>query len=151
MQGTYKSHPICAFDFHYETHSTNSKGERETQNHYFSFLVLEQPRPFPELRIYPEGILSKFGQLLGFQDIDFESAEFSSAFVVKSDDKKFAYDICNTRMMEFLLQHRDLSLEIRGITVAMGFDKRLEPERVAERLDQLVEVRNLFPEYLYRD
>ncbi|MBI5093427.1 MAG: hypothetical protein HZB26_13425 [Candidatus Hydrogenedentes bacterium] len=149
LQGAFQSHPVCTFDFHYETHSTDSKGRRTTTHHYFSFFVLEQPLPFPELRIYPEGLLSKLGQLVGFQDIDFESAEFSNAFVVKSDDKKFAYDICHQRMMEYLLAHRDISLEIKSQSVAMGFNNRLDPQAIPDRLQQLVDIRNLFPEYLY--
>ena len=151
LTGEYGGYPVQAFDFHYETHSTDSKGRRQTQHHHFSFFVLEQERDFPELRIYPEGLLSRLGQTLGYDDIDFESSEFSRAFAVRSQDRKFAYDVCHARMMEYLLAHRDLSLEIEGRCVAMSFDRRLKPEEVPARLQQLVEIRNLFPEYLYRD
>jgi len=150
LSGMWQGHPVQAFDYHYETHSTDSKGRRQTHHHHFSFFVLEQERDFPELRIYAEGFFSKLGQMLGFDDIDFESIEFSKAFCVRSDDKKFAYDICHTRMMEYLLAHRDLSIEIEGHCVALGFSKRLAVEDIPGRLDQLVEIRNLFPEYLYR-
>lgn len=151
LEGGFKSYPVKAFDYHYETHSTNSKGQRQTHHHYFSFFILEQAKEFPELRIYPEGILSKLGQMLGFDDIDFESLEFSKAFCVRSRDRKFAYDICHTRMMEYLLAHRDISLELEGRCVAMSFPRRLAAEEIPHRLEQLVEVRQLFPEYLYRD
>jgi hypothetical protein len=150
LRGTYEGLRVQAFDYHYETESTDSKGNRETQDHYFSFFVLEQERWFPELRIYPEGILSKIGQMLGYEDIDFESIEFSKAFCVRSRDRKFAYDICHTRMMEYLLAHRDLSIEIEGPCVALSFASRLKPEQIPGRLRQLVEIRNLFPEYLFR-
>ncbi|MCP4639047.1 MAG: DUF3137 domain-containing protein [bacterium] len=150
MEGVYEDHPVHVFDYHYETHSTDSKGRKQTHHHYFSFFILEQERAFPELRIYPEGFLSKFGQMVGFEDIDFESIEFSKAFCVRSKDKKFAYDICHTRMMEYLLKNRKLSLEIEGHCLAMGFDTRLAPEAIPGRLRQLIEIRELFPEYLYR-
>jgi hypothetical protein len=88
--------------------------------------------------------------MLGFGDIDFESIEFSKAFCVRSRDRKFAYDICHTRMMEYLLAHRDLSLEIEGHCVALSFPRRLDIEEIPGRLRQLVEIRNLFPAYLYR-
>lgn len=150
LHGEYQGHPVQAFDYHYETESTDSKGRRTTHHHYSSFFLLEQEKAFPELRIYPEGLLSKFEQMLGFDDIDFESVEFSRAFAVKSRDRKFAYDVCHTRMMEYLLEHRDLSLEIEGRCIAMSFPRRLKPEEIPRRLNQLIEVRRLFPEYLYR-
>ena len=149
--GDYEGHAAQVFDYHYETHSTDSKGRRQTHHHHFSFFILALPRNFPELRIYPEGLLSKFGQMLGFDDIDFESVEFSRAFCVRSTDKKFAYDICHTRMMEYLLGNRQLSLEIEGPCLAMSFNSRLDPQQIPSRLRQLVEIRNLFPEYLLRD
>ena len=150
LEGSYREYPVCVFDYHYETYSRDSKGRRQTDHHYSSFFVLEQEREFPELRIYPEGLLSKLGQMLGFDDIDFESVEFSKAFVVRSKDKKFAYDVCHTGMMTYLLDHRDLSIEIEGRAVSLSFDRRLKPEEIEPRLRQLLEIRKLFPEYLYR-
>jgi len=149
LEGSYCDRPVRVFDYHYETYSRDSKGRRTTEHHYFSFFMLEQEREFPELRIYPEGLLSKFGQMLGFDDIDFESVEFSKAFVVRSKDKKFAYDVCHTGMMTYLLDHRDLSIEIEGRCVSLSFDRRLKPEEIEPRLRQLAEIRNLFPKYLY--
>jgi hypothetical protein len=151
LDGQFEEQPVMVFDFHYETHSTDSKGRRQTHNHYFSFFILFEEKVFPELRIYPENILSKLGQMLGFDDIDFESAEFSRAFTVRSKDKKFAYDICHTRMMRYLLEHRDLSVEIEKQCVSMSFNSRLKPEQIEGRLRQLVEIRKLFPEYLYSE
>ncbi len=151
LVGQCEGYPVQVFDFHYETHSTNSKGNRTTHHHYFSFFILEQEKHFPELRIYPEGIFQKLGQMIGFSDIDFESIEFSKAFCVRSPDRKFAYDICHTRMMEYLLQHRDLAIEIEGRCVAVSFNKRLDAEQIPGRLRQLVEIRNLFPKYLLED
>ena len=147
LVGQYEGHPVQVFDYHYRTGSG-----KNTKDHYFSFFILEQKKKhFPELRIYPEGIFQKLGQMIGFSDIDFESIEFSKAFCVRSRDRKFAYDICHTRMMEYLLQHRDLAIEIEGRCVAISFDKRLDPEQIPGRLRQLVEIRDLFPEYLLAD
>ena len=44
-----------------------------------------------------------FGEFFGHDDIDFESAEFSRNFYVKSSDRKWAFDILHARAMEFLL------------------------------------------------
>lgn len=150
LHGQYGGYPVQAFDYHYETESRDSKGNRQTDHHYFSYFILEQELSFPELRIYPETLFSKLGQMLGFDDIDFESAEFSRAFTVRSRDKRFAYDICNAKMMEYLLQHRNLSIEIENRCVALSFSGRLQPNEVQMNLDRLVEIRSMFPEYLYR-
>ncbi len=144
LDGIYRNNEIRAFDYHYATGS----GKNRT-DHYFSFFMLRLPRAFPELRVYPENFLSKIGQTLGYEDIDFESVEFSNAFTVRSKDKKFAYDICHTRMMEYLLGHRDTAFEIERDWLAVGLDKRIDPGQVPARLDQLIEMRALFPNYLW--
>ncbi len=151
LDGELDGFPLQCFDYHYETYSTDSKGRRQTHHHHFSFFILTMKKVFPEILIYPEGFFSKIGQFIGFEDIDFESIEFSKAFVVKSKDKKFAYDICHTRMMEYLLRHPDLSIEIEGHCLSFVFSPRLTPEVVEKRLKQMVTLRKLLPEYLFRE
>lgn len=148
ISGAYRGHEVLVFDYHYETHSTDSKGRRQTHHHYFSFFILFLPKPFPELTIAPEGILSKIAQAFGYDDIDFESAEFSRKFVVRSKDKKFAYDVCHARMMEYMLANTDLNLEIESTALAMAFASRLSMEQIKPNLERLVAIRELMPAYL---
>ncbi len=150
LEGVYEGHSVKAFDYHYETRSRDSKGRRKTHHHHFSYFILEQEWRFPELRIYPEGFFSKLGQMIGFDDIDFESVEFSKAFCVRSKDKKFAYDICNSGLIEYLLDHKDFTIEIEEQCVALSFNCRLKPEMIPNALNALVAIRGHFPEYLYR-
>jgi hypothetical protein len=101
--------PVQMGDYHYETTSTStdSKGNTTTttHDHHLSYLVVETPfLGAPPLFIRQEGFFDRVAGFLGFDDIDFESSEFSKRFYVKSRDKKFAYDIVHPRMMEFLLQ-----------------------------------------------
>lgn len=149
MEGTYHSQRVLAFDFHYETHSHSSKGGRRTHHHYFSFFILVVPHAFPELTIAREGILSKIAQAVGYDDIDFESAEFSRSFVVRSKDKRFAYDVCNPEMMEYLLRNRDLTIEVDGPAIAISFNRRLAPAHIEKNLNRLLWVRSLIPDYLF--
>jgi hypothetical protein len=149
LTGNYQGHDLTAFDYHYETYSTDSKGNRETQHHYSSFFILRLAGTFPELKIGPEGFFSKIAQALGYADIDFESAEFSRKFCVRSKDKKFAYDVCNARMMEYLLANRDLAIEIELDSLAISFDRRLSPDTIEPNLNRLVAVRSLMPDYLF--
>ncbi len=149
LSGNYQGHDITVFDYHYETHSTDSKGHQQTHHHYFSFFILRLGGSFPELTIGPEGIFSKIAQAVGYDDIDFESHEFSRKFCVRSRDKKFAYDVCNAQMIEYLLANRDLTLEIDLDSLAISFNRRLSPEQIEPNLQRLVHIRSLMPDYLF--
>ena len=146
--GDYRGHPVKVFDYHYETTSTDSDGDRKTHHHYFSFFVLHFNANFPELLICREGWFAKFTQFMGFEDIDFESAEFSRKFLVKSPNKKFAYDICHGQLIEYLLANTDLNIEIERHCLTFFFDRRLTAEQIRPNLDLLVTVRETFPNYL---
>lgn len=149
LSGHYEGHAVQAFDYHYETHTTDSKGRRHTHHHHLSFFILMLEKAFPELIISGEGIFSKIAQAFGYDDIDFESHEFSRKFCVRSRDKKFAYDFCHARMMEYLLANDDLNIELEGPALAIGFGKTLAVEQIEPNLKRLIEVRQLMPHYLF--
>ncbi|MCX5643544.1 MAG: hypothetical protein NTZ17_02490 [Phycisphaerae bacterium] len=149
LSGNYTERDVMAFDYHYETHSSDSKGNNETHHHYFSCFLLHLPRSFPELVIGREGFFSKVAQAFGYDDIDFESHEFSRKFCVRSPDKKFAYDVCNARMIEYLLANGDLTIEIDQDTLAITFDSRLDLAKIEPNLNRLITLRSLMPEYLF--
>ncbi|MEM0967693.1 MAG: hypothetical protein AAGJ81_16210 [Verrucomicrobiota bacterium] len=149
VNGTLDGHKVEAFDFHYETRSTDSKGRRQTRHYYGTCFLLLLPGTFPELRIYREGFFQKIAQTLGFDDIDFESVEFSKRYAVKSRDKKFAYDFCNARMIDYLLDEEDLNIEVEGAWMAITFSRRLAPELWGKNLDRLIHMLSLMPSYLF--
>ena len=149
LSGRRQEQQVGIFDYHYETYSTDSKGNQQTDHHYFTINVLALPKAFPDLTIVKEGLLSKIAQALGYDDIDFESAEFSKAFCVRSPDKKFAYDVCHARMMEYLLANRDLNVEINQDCLALVFPGQVRPELIGPNLERLLAIRALLPEYLW--
>jgi hypothetical protein len=135
---------VTLFDYHYQVRSG-----KNTHHHYFSFFILHLTESFPELVIDKEGFFSKVAQALGYDDIDFESHEFSRKFRVRSPNKKFAYDVCNAKMIEYLLSNSDLSIEIEGTAMAISFNSRLSPEYIEPNLNRLIKVRSLMPDYLF--
>jgi hypothetical protein len=149
LSGAYQGCDVTAFDYHFETHSSDGKGHQQTHHHYSSCFLLQLPKSFPELTICREGLLSKIAQAFGYDDIDFESHEFSRKFCVRSPDKKFAYDVCNARMIEYLLANDDLTIEIDQNVLALTFDSRLDPARIEPNLNRLVTLRSLMPDYLF--
>ena len=148
LSGNYQQNEILAFDYHYQTY-TQTKNGRQTQHHWFSFFILTLPAFFPDLTIRRENFFTKVAEVFGNDDINFESAEFSKTFCVRSPDRKFAYDVCNAQMIEYLLANRDLSVEIENNVLALAFTTRLSPEQIETNLQRLVEIRTRLPEYLF--
>jgi len=144
LSGRYQGHDVILFDYHYKTGSG-----KNTHHHHFSFFILHMAASFPELVIGPEGFFSKIAQAVGYDDIDFESHEFSRRFCVRSRDKKFAYDVCNGRMIEYLLSNADLTIEIEDNVLAVSFRSRLSPEQIEPNVHRLMTVRSLMPDYLF--
>jgi Protein of unknown function (DUF3137) len=148
LSGAYQQNEVLAFDYHYQTYYYDKNG-RHTEHHWFSFFILTLPAVFPDLTIRREGLFTKIAQAFGYQDIKFESAEFSKTFCVRSPDKKFAYDVCNAQMMEYLLANRDLSIEIENQVIAFVFNNRISVEAFENNLQRLVQIRSHLPEYLF--
>jgi hypothetical protein len=149
LSGEIEGQAVNLFDYHYETYSRDSKGHRSTHHHYFSIFTLSLPQHFPELNIEREGFFSKIGQALGFDDIDFESLEFSKRYQVKSADKKFAYDFCNAQMIDYLLGQHDLIIEVDANVLSLTFRGKSSIEAVRPNLDRLLHIRSLMPNYLF--
>ena len=145
LSGRYQNHEVILFDYHYQTGSG-----KDTHHYNISFFILHMTRSFPELVIGPEGFFSKIAQAIGYDDIDFESHEFSRRFCVRSKDKKFAYDVCHARMIEYLLSNSDLTIEIEDDVLAISFQRRLAPEHIEPNLDRLLTLRSLMPDYLFK-
>jgi len=145
LSGRYEGHEVILFDYHYQTGSG-----KDTHHYNFSFFILHMTASFPELVIGPEGFFSKIAQAVGYDDIDFESHEFSRRFCVRSRDKKFAYDVCNARMIEYLLSNSDLTIEIEDNVLAVSFNSRLSPDQIEPNLHRLMTVRSLMPDYLFQ-
>ena len=141
---------VCG-DFRYKTTSGTGKNRRTT-THRFSYLIVHPPWHTPPLLIRPEGIFDKIKGALGFDDIDFESAEFSRRFYVKSPDKKFAYDVLHPRMMEFLLQERPVMIDIEGGALCLSDgSRRWDPQRFRDEIAFVARFCEHWPRHLLKD
>ncbi|MEL6796219.1 MAG: DUF3137 domain-containing protein [Planctomycetota bacterium] len=147
-------HPVVMGDFIYKVTSGSGKNRRTT-TYRFSYTIVHLPLAgVPDLLIRPEHVFDKLGSMLGFDDIDFESAEFSRKFLVKSRDKRFAYDVVTPAMMEFLLETRGqapaIDLEHGMVCLAQG-GKRWTPEQFKQALAFADRFLSLWPEHVVAD
>ncbi len=136
-------------DFTYKV-TTHTGKSTSTTTYRFSYVILHLPfANVPDLLIRREGMFDKLAGAFGFDDIDFESAEFSRKFHVKSPDKKFAYDVIHARMMEFLLVGEAAAIDIeRGRCCVSDGQKRWEPQQFEDELAWLQAFLNLWPEHV---
>jgi hypothetical protein len=151
MQGRWREFEVYAFDYHYETHSHDSKGRRQTHTHEFSAAIVTPSFPIKPLLIRTEGFFDKVGEFFGADDIDFELAEFSREFFVKSPDRRWAFDVLHQEAMEFLLHSPRYTMEFQdgsaiahtgarwtpdafdaGLKVVCGLIERIPPSVVRE-------------------
>jgi hypothetical protein len=117
MTGLMSGRKFLGCDFHYATGSGKSR-----QQHCFSLVIIKSPIPLEPLFIRPENFMDKVAELAGFNDIDFESAEFSKKFYVMASDKKWAYDIIHPRMMEYLLASPKYSIQFETLSIIVYRD-----------------------------
>jgi hypothetical protein len=132
--GQAGAHGLRAFDYHYETYSRDSKGRRTTQHHHLSVVVIETGIPLKPLAIRDENFFDKIGEFVGFDDIDFELAEFSRAFHVKSPDRRWAFDVLHQESMEFLLTSPRYRIEFDGSHAMAWRQSKFKPEEFEEAL-----------------
>jgi hypothetical protein len=144
-----RPHQVKAGDFSYEVTSGSGKS-RSSRTYRFSYLIVHlSDLEVPDLLIRPEGILDKLAGIFGFADINFESAEFSRRFHVRSPDRKFAYDVCDARMMEFLLATRPPAIDIERNRCSISDGSSLwRPQQFREHMRWVVRFFGLWPEHV---
>ena len=139
-------------DYRYTTESGTGK-DRKSTTHHFSYLIVHLPHlSTPDLDIRPENLFDKIAGVFSDTDIDFESEEFSRKFHVACADRKFAYDICHPRMMEFLLASRPPAVDVeRGAVCLTGGAGLWKPEQFEQQLGWFTAFLELWPEHVVRD
>lgn len=144
--GSWNGRPLEAFDHRYVTgHGKN----RST--HTFSAIILGSRLLLKPLRIRPENTFDKLTEFFGVDDIDFESAQFSREFFVKSPDKKWAFDVLHQRTMEFLLDNPRFSVEFDTEHVICWRNRRFNLQTRENAISVVEGILDRLPEYLIRE
>lgn len=145
VSGTHNDRPLWAFDYSYTTGSG-----RNRRTHRFSAVVIKCAHPLIPLTIRREHLFDRVGEFIGLDDIDFESAEFSRRFYVKSPDRRWAYDVIHATMMEFLLEHCNASVEFDGWHVMAHRRRRFSPSEFDSTIRLIEGIFTRIPTYVVR-
>ncbi len=125
-----------------------------TTTHVFSWLIVACPFPgAPDLVIRRETFLDRMGAVIGLDDIDFESEEFSRAFYVKGPDRKFVFDVIHPRMIAFLMESSPPPIVLRDGHVCFGaVDGDVwSPDRFDQMIAFATAFLGLWPQYVLDD
>jgi len=111
LSGEVDGRTVVAFDYRYTTGSGKNRS-----THHFQAVVYLLPIRAPRLRLRQENVLDRMASWVGWDDLDFESDEFSRRYHVACDDRRFAYDIFHARLIEYLLECRQSpDMEMNGL------------------------------------
>ena len=143
----YGAHEGCEalmFDYHYETRSgKNSK----VRHHHYGVVALRSPFLLKPLMVRPEGLWDKVTSAFGWDDIDFESAEFSRRYHVSGPDRRWAFDVINPRTMEVLMSRANVTLYLAHTHILVTKSGHLRPEEMIDGLVLCAAVLDGIPEF----
>jgi hypothetical protein len=145
LQGRWGDRAMLGFDYRYVTGSGKNR-----QVHQFSAVILDSPVQLQPLLIRPEHLFDKMSAFFGFDDINFESAEFSRRFFVKAANKRWAYDVIHPRAMEFLMAQPPFSIQFDFGRVICYRDRRFAPADFETACRVVTGLLDLLPEYVVR-
>lgn len=152
VEGALDGRRMHLFDHHHETHSTDSKGNRTTHHHYRTFVCLEHDADLGRMEVRPEHLLDKVGAFFGFDDVDFESEEFSRKYHVKAEDRKLAYDIFHPQMIEYYLGLGGFKVTTSGnLALFRRGSNQMSIEEIEQTLLQADGFLDRLPRYLRKD
>ncbi len=145
ITGSIDGHDVTCLDYRYVTGSGKSRS-----THPIGMVVLDCGFPTIPLQIRREHAFDRIGEFLGADDIDFESAEFSRRFYVKSNDRKWAYDIIHSRTMDYLMQAPKLDIEFGMGEIAVYRAGHNSPAQHEEALAVARAMMALIPDYVIK-
>lgn len=133
MWGEEEGLRLLACDYWYFERRSDSQGGSSRAYYRFSCAVTDLPFTSPHTTIAPENVLTRLADMVGFDDIAFESEEFNRCMQVTSRDRRFANYLIDARMMDWLLAARGWSFELHGDKL-LCYVRRLTPDQIPEIL-----------------
>jgi hypothetical protein len=152
LGGTESGRPFTAFDYSYQTHSSDSKGHRSTTTHRWTVCVVPMQGWLGSVQVVPESALDRLAGAVGLvSDIDLESEAFNRRFRVSASSPKLASDILPPRTMEYLLAVDAEAWRTCGSDLVGFAHGRLDPAAVVRTCAVLRRVQEGIPSFVWHD
>lgn len=116
--------------------------------YYNSGVIIGCEHKLKPLYIRSEKFLDKITAAVGYEDINFESAEFSREFYVKAKNKKWAYDVIHTRAMSYLLSQDRYNIQFSSKYVMIWWPVHVfKVKRFEQVADMAIKLIDMLPDY----
>lgn len=149
MWGTWQGIPMTEFDYWFYEETTDSNGHRSKSYSRFSCAVTEIEAACSPLTIDRENLFTRLADHVGLHDIEFELEGFNDAFNVKSKDRKFANDMLDARMMQWLMGVDSAFQFELSETWLLVFSKKRDPSELVPLLGTAQQFREHVPHVVY--
>ncbi len=134
------------FDYRFTTGSGKNK-----KMHRYGIIAARVPMHFTKLRIRPEGVFDKLVAFAGFDDINFESHEFSARYHVACDDRQFAYQLIHPQAIEHLLRCPPLHWQLSGGVIVLHRSGAFKPEDMPRAMEAVEGFMKTIPPFVRED
>jgi hypothetical protein len=129
VSGVWQEVDVIAFDFMYYVDDGKSRTD-----YRFDCAIVPIEADGPRLLIEHENLMTSLAGALSFRDLQFESETFNREFHVRCEVPKFANDVLDARMMEWLLDNGSAcTFESVGDRVLVA-GPRIEPAYLTDLL-----------------
>src|SRR6202140_933989 len=95
LSGTWNGVTLVYADYEF-----TERSGRSSQTYVYSTVVTDLGCVLPEVEVTARSMIGELAEELGVHGLEFESEEFNRRFVVHSDDKRFAFELVDARMIE---------------------------------------------------
>ena len=148
VQGTYSEVNVASYTYSFDQQVAGEYAGEQV----FTVTQALLPTKLPRLDLVPEDIGTRVLSQFGLADIDLESAEFNRTWRVLSDDKRYAIDVVDPRMMLALMRNRQPGVAVRidGDKVIAWSAGVAPVGELARRTDLVASVSKAIPAHVVR-
>lgn len=148
VEGTYSGVSVASFTYSFDQQIAGEYAGEQV----FTVAQALLPTRLPRLDLVPEDMGTRVLSQFGLADIDLESAEFNRTWRVLCDDKRYAIDVVDPRMMLALMRNRQQGVAVRidGDKVVAWSAGVAHVRDLARRMDLVASVSKAIPAHVVR-
>ncbi|MCW2665067.1 MAG: hypothetical protein JWN57_29 [Frankiales bacterium] len=151
LTGAWRGRPMAAFTYSFQTTTSGSPGQQQTQTHRYGVLALRTPGFLPQIELTPQNVLTRVAGALGFAGVELESEDFHARYRVTAQDPRLAYDVLHPRAMQLLLDRPPVAVRLLGADAVSWDSGRLDAGDLLVRLETVSDLLDAVPQRVWAD